>query len=330
MAAEPHESVIDVRTDTNTPNAPVPHNGYTRADYEVSDTVASRIASSVPENTNRSYVKSWEQFVAWCAEHERVHLPATGQTIASYVSHMIDLGRAPSTISNRLGAIRTMHTVAGHEGLPPVKPALQLLRGYKRERARDGAGEDEARPLLPPDLERMAATLDLSTFVGRRDHLVIILGFAMMARRSELSYLRIGDVVEVPEGIEVTIRSGKTDKESEGVVVPIPPGSHPLVCPVTTYHAYRVRLADTVITEGGLGPETPLLRSVTKHGTPRSSGIPDRTIWTVVMRLVRAAGLPDPDGYSAHSLRAGGLTAALQKGVPVGVAARHGRWSPTR
>lgn len=327
----PHDGEIvrvSPSTLTGRGHAPVP---YTAADHEVDDRTRQMLADSVPENTRRSYSVAWKSFTEWCdaQPQPRVPLPATGATLTEYVRTLIEVGARPNTISSRIGAIRTAHTTAGHEGQPPVKAALQLLRGYKRERAQAGLGDDEARPFTRADLVALVGTLDLTTFVGHRDRLLLVLGFALMARRSELSGLHLGDVVEVAEGLEITVRTSKADKESEGRDVAVPPSSLPVICPVVAFRDYRTRLVDLVKDPAGLAPTAPLIRSVTKHGTPRVNAIPPRSIWTVVERAVARAGLPNADEYSPHSLRAGGLTASLQAGVPTGIAARHGGWSPT-
>lgn len=296
---------------------------YTGADWEVDDITAARLADSVPENTRLAYANVRASFEAWCTEHRRVALPATAETLAAYVSHLITLGRAPNTISQHIGAIRTLHTTAGHEGHPPSKAALQLLRGYRRERAGDGKRDDEALPLMRPDLERCIERLDLTTFAGRRDQLVLVLGFAMMARRSELASLQLDDLRETPEGLEVLLRSSKTDKESEGIIVALPPSSTENLCPVRVLREYRAALAAAGVTTGAL------LRGVTKHDTPRSTGLAPKTINGIVQRAVRRAGLANAGEYSAHSLRAGGLSSSLAAGRLLGVAAVHGRWSPT-
>ncbi|MEK6443607.1 tyrosine-type recombinase/integrase [Pseudonocardia sp. T1-2H] len=302
---------------------------YTEADWRISDETVARLAESVPENTRRTYTRIGRDFENWCRKENRAALPATEATLTEYVSHLIAEDAAPSRISTTIGALRKLHAVAGFKGQPDTERALQLLRGHKRQRAADGRGKKQAKPLSPEDIERMVETLDPTTFAGLRDQLILTLGYGLMARRSELAALRIADVIEVADGLEVQIRTSKTDKESEGQVRGVPPGSHVSVCPVRTHRLYRAKLAELVIIPGQLDPETPLLRSATKWGTPRRSGIPERLVDDVVKALAVAARLPDPGLYSAHSLRAGAATASLRKGVPAGIVAEHGRWSKT-
>jgi integrase len=300
---------------------------YTDADWRISDTTRTLLAESVPENTRRTYERIGREFEEWCRLHRRTAIPATDATLTEFVAHLIEIDAAPSRISTTIGALRKLHAVAGFKGQPDTEGALQLLRGYKRKRATEGRRTKEARPLSPEDIERMVETLDPTTYVGLRDQLILTLGYGMMVRRSELAALRLADVVEDPQGLLVTIRTSKTDKDSEGTVVAVPPGSHVSVCPVRTHRVYRAKLAEVVITPGLLDPETPLFRPVTKWGTPRRMSIAGEAVDRVVKAAAKAARLPDAELYSAHSLRSGAATAALRKGVPAGVVARHARWS---
>jgi hypothetical protein len=65
---------------------------------------------------------------------------------------------------------------------------------------------------------------------GKRDRALLLLGFALAARRSELVALDVADLAECPEGLRVTIRRSKTDQEGAGAVVAVCRGS--IACPV--------------------------------------------------------------------------------------------------
>ncbi|MBA2559630.1 MAG: integrase [Propionibacteriales bacterium] len=142
-----------------------------------------------------------------------------------------------------------------------------------------------------------------------------------MARRSELARLALDDILETPKGLEVSIRRSKTDQDARGATVALPSSSNPLLDPVRLTRAWRDDLAARGVTTGAL------LRVIDRNGNLTHAMQPS-SINTVVRRVVAYAQLPNPGTYSAHSLRAGGLTSALEAGVPLGVAAAHGRWSP--
>lgn len=296
---------------------------YTATDFLITDETRSRIIEGVPENTQRAYIRQWNLFESWCSRLGRVSLPATAQTFADYVTFLAGQEFAPATISQAMGAIRSRHRTNGHQNRPDSQAALLVLRGYRRERAENGErNQREALPVTIPTLRRMVEAADLSTPVGIRNRLVLVLGLALMGRRSELVALHQADVILVEEGLEVSIRTSKTDKESRGEVIAIPRGSHPLTDPVAAWHEWTALLVNAGHTSGRL------LRRVDRYGNfgPSLTGT---TVNDIVRSLAHQAGILNWEDYTAHSLRAGGATVAYAAGVPISVIARHGRWSPT-
>ncbi|NED50654.1 integrase, partial [Micromonospora aurantiaca] len=63
----------------------------------------------------------------------------------------------------------------------------------------------------------MVSTCDPETPKGARDRALLLLGFNMMARRSELAALDLADITEHEEGLLVRIRRSKTDQAAAGV-----------------------------------------------------------------------------------------------------------------
>jgi len=277
-----------------------------------------RLARAIPKNTRDAYATATESFAVWCIEHDLPALPAPEVALTRYVSHLITLGRAPATISQHIGAIRTHHRRAGNHGQPNTGRASELLRGYRRDLAEDGIGQRQALPITPEALGQMVATLDLGTVRGRRDQLALVLGFLGMFRRSELVRLRAADVTVTAEGVTLLVRTSKTDHESRGRVVPIPPQTELSVEPVT--------LAERWVAQ--LGRDGHLLRRVTRGDELTGAPWSAESVNDLVRRTATKANLPSAEKYTAHSLRAGGLTTALRNGVPAGIAARHGGWDP--
>lgn len=286
----------------------------------MSERTRERIADGVAANTRKAYGRQWLDFTAWCAEHDRTALPATGETLAEYAATLADLNRSPATIEQALAAIRTAHRTAGHVGQPDTTAARLVLRSHRRQRAETGQRKRKAPPVTIEALRAMVETCDPTTVKGLRDRVVLVLGLAMMGRRSELVALNLDDVRETSDGLEVLIRASKTDQDAEGAEVAIPYGQHADTCPVRLVRAWREALAERGITSGRL------LRSVTRHGRPGVSMSAD-AVGDVVCERAKVANLPNAEDYSAHSLRAGGATAAYRAGAPVSVIAAHGRWS---
>ena len=293
-------------------------------DSELTESAAARVADGWAASTRTGYTRDWATFTAWCSSASRTPLPATAETLASYVDHLATAAFAPATIDRALGSIASRHAADGTA--VSTKAARMALRSYRRQWAGAGGRKRQA-PALSVDQLRLMLDAAGDGLVGLRDRTLLLLGYAMMARRSELAALDIADVRQVPDGLEVFVVTSKTDKDSAGTVVAVPYGTHLATCPVRTVATYLATLADAGVTAG------PLLRSVDRHG--RAAGTPDAAgrgsgrmsgagINLVVKKLATAAGI---EGVSAHSLRAGPATAAAAAGVPRAWIARQGRWS---
>jgi integrase len=166
----------------------------------------------------------------------------------------------------------------------------------------------------------MLAASDPTTTAGMRDRAALVLGFAAMRRGAELVALDLTDVTETPDGLIVFIRTSKTDPNSAGREVMIPFKSRPATCPVRIVRAWRTHLAEHGITTGRL------VRSVDRHGRIGES-LSTRNLSVLIRRAALRADLPDLERYSAHSLRAGGATAAASAGVPAAWIAEQGGWA---
>jgi integrase len=223
--------------------APEPYSG---ADYALPDEAAALIREAVPENTALAYRSRWRSFEAWCVDAGRVALPATAQTVAAYLTHLaVDRRLKATTAEAHLTAIRAVHRGAGAPAPDGLAARKVVVAAQRREAARDGRyGPRKAVPVMAADLPAIIATCDAGTPAGLRDRAVILLGFALLARRAELAALSVSDVEHVAgEGLAVTIRASKTDQSARGVVRRIHYASAEAVCPVRAVLAWLDYLA---------------------------------------------------------------------------------------
>jgi site-specific recombinase XerD len=292
------------------------------------DTVA-RVTRSVPANTARAYRADRAAFTAWCEQDGRTAIPCTPETLTEYAAHLARDDKAPKTIERALSAIRTMHDLAGHP-VPSLKGARAVIKDHQTTRAEDGKRTKQAAPILIDDLRKMIDTRSPDTAAGIRDRALIVLGWAMMARRSELAALRLSEVTETADGLEVWVRKSKTDQGANGVAVAIPYGTHPDTCPVRLVRAWTELLTAEGIDDG------PLWCSIDRHGNlagaptyagKTSTGLSDRAVAIILQRAAHAANLSNADAITAHSLRAGGASGARRGGADMIEIARHGRWA---
>jgi integrase len=229
--------------------------GYASADFEVPQATARLIAEAVPANTALAYRSRWRSFEAWCARAGRVPLPATAQTVAAYLAHLAtERGLKATTVDAHLTAIRAVHRGAGATAPDALTARKVVVAAQRREAARDGRyGPRRAVPVMAADLPAIVAACDDQTAAGLRDRAVVLLGFALLARRSELAALNLSDVELVPgEGIAVTIRASKTDQSARGVIRRIHYAANDRVCPVRAVLAWTSFLAARGITTGPL------------------------------------------------------------------------------
>lgn len=313
------------------------------ADRTVSPEAAERMRRGVAANTTRAYTQQWEAFGLWCATGTldrkrdpkpgwavRTVLPATAETLLEYVSHLIAADRAPATIEQAVAAIRTHHRIAGFNDSPDTQAARLALRGYRRDRAVAGKRARKSAPVTVDVLRRLLGACDPDTLAGMRDRVLLVLGYVLFSRRSELSALQIEDVEVADGGLYILIRASKTDQDAEGVRIPVKPGLNPDTDPIGMLDVWLTALAERGITEG------PLLRAVTRNDTLRKTSGPNGTVGMSgeainerLRVLAKRADVRHADRITAHSLRSGPATTAAKRGTPVSAIADQGRWSPT-
>lgn len=305
------------------PNLPAV--ALTSADFTVSDATRVRIERAVPESTRRAYAGDLARFRDWCADRGRSALPATAETMADYATCLAEQGKAPSTITRALAAIRTAHRNAAAK-VPDTTGAGYVLRSHRRDQAAAGRRERKAAPVTIDVLRALVEATDPATLAGLRNRALVVLGFALGARRSELVGLDLADVREAPEGLVVLIRQSKTDQDAVGVEVALPYGAHPETCPVRTVRGWREALQAAGVDSG------PLFRRIDRHGALCGAGrgsddrLSGQAVGLVLRRLAAHAEPGSVPALTAHSLRAGFATVAYQAGADTLSIARHGRW----
>jgi integrase len=230
--------------------------------------------------------------------------------VAAFLAGEAELGTKASTIGRRVAAIRYAHKLAGHTPLPTDDERVRAtVRGIRRT---IGAARVKKAPAIAERVIHMAAT-GADTLIAIRDRALLLVGFALAGRRSELSALDVGDIAEDDSGLIVTIRQSKTDQEGKGVTVAIPRGE--VACPVDALKAW---LAASGITEGAI------FRPINRHGQIQPARLSGFSCSEIVKKHAVRIGL-DPKAYAGHSLRAGFLTSAAKRGANVFKMMEHAR-----
>ncbi len=259
------------------------------------------IPVQVAPATQRAYAADWHAFASWCQAHGESALPADAQTLLKWLTHQVEARYATATITRRLLTVRRAHLVAGHPcpvGTPEVQSYWYLARRHL------GTAQRRVEPVTLERLQVMVATCDASP-AGRRDHALLVIGFAAALRRSELAQLDLDDIEPHHDGLVLTIRRSKGDQHGSGVRLGLPRGVNAVTCPERVLANWKIHLNTT---------SGPLLRPVDRHGNIATRHLTGRSIAEIVKRRAAAAGL-DPAHYSGHSLRAGFATSAATAGA---------------
>src|SRR5450755_2108009 len=153
-------------------------------------------------NTTRAYASDWRQFQAWCERYGLVSLPVPAAVVGLYVTSLAKRGLAVSTIRRRAAAIARAHRQAGHLPATSDPRVLTVMEGIARVH---GNAPHKKTALLRDPLLEVIDRIDTATTVGLRDRALLLLGFAVGLRRSELVALDVEDLSPSPDGIRIRI-----------------------------------------------------------------------------------------------------------------------------
>jgi site-specific recombinase XerD len=258
--------------------------------------------ASKADATVRAYTSDARVFQEWCARFGFRSLPASPEAVAGFIVHEAEEGRAASTLGRRMAAIRHAHKLACLPDPTDDEGVRAALKGARRKVGVAPAQKAAATA------EILAALLMRTpdTLTGKRDRALLALGFAGAFRRSELVALNVEDLRDDPEGLRVMVRRSKVDQEGRGFEKAVPHGRY--IRPVALVLEW---LTAAGITEG------PVFRPVSRSGNIRQGEgvrLTTQAVADIIKRYTTAAGL-DATAFGAHSLRAGYITSAAERGA---------------
>ena len=265
--------------------------------------------ASKADATVRAYSSDARVFEAWCGRYGFRTLPASPEAISGFLVAEAEAGRSASTIGRRLAAISYAHKLAKVPDPTADEEVRATMKGVRR---RIGTAPTQ-KAAATVDVLQMLLARTPDTLTGKRDRALLALGFAGAFRRSELVALDVEDLREDPEGLRVMVRRSKVDQEGRGFEKAIPTGRY-----VQPVRLVREWLEAAGITEG------PVFRPVSRSGKVRgncaqlcaaaSPRLTDRSVANILKAYCTAAGL-DASTFGAHSLRAGYITTAAERGA---------------
>uniref|UniRef100_A0A0Q9YK53 Site-specific tyrosine recombinase XerC n=1 Tax=Candidatus Berkiella aquae TaxID=295108 RepID=A0A0Q9YK53_9GAMM len=266
------------------------------------------IKAATSDNTRKAYQQDIRHFMA-----NGGLLPSNTGNLLQYLQNQAGALKS-ETLQRRLTAIKHWHIYQGFAD-PTLHPMIRkTLRGIARIH---GKPVEKAAALSIHDLKSVASFLhNRKSLRDHRDIALILIGFFGAFRRSELAKLQWEQIQFLEEGMTILIPRSKTDQTGEGQICAIPYVKGD-ICPVNALQHWQQAVG---LSSG------PVFRAINKHQQIQQDCLTPLSINHILKRVAREANLPDPDRYSAHSLRRGFATMASKKGVSLTAIMHHGRW----
>ncbi|TDH58005.1 site-specific integrase [Dankookia rubra] len=272
---------------------------------------ARHAQGALAPETERALRKTSAAFTGWTTAQGLVALPATAETVATYVDALAAQERKPASVRQAVWAIATLHRAAG---LPDLSKAEPVRLALKRMARSLGTRQRQAAPLGDHEVARILATAG-TDLAAIRDVALVLTMRDLLARRSEVVALDLEDLSRADGGAGTAlIRRSKTDQAGLGEVR--------WLSPETCLHLRRWIKAAGI--EDG-----PVFRPVNKAGMVGTAALQGGEVSRILKRLAARAGL-DPATISGHSARVGMAQDLVAGGADLAAVMQAGRWkSPT-
>lgn len=280
------------------------------------DRVRRYLRANAAKNTIRAYAMHWENFEKFCAERNVAPLSTDPVLVCSFLtwlhSEAREGGYSWSYIEQARSAIHKAHEIARasrremRESVPdPTRH--ESVRLVMESIGREIDHTEHAKAALTiPQIRQLIATLkDQTDIRSLRDRAMLLMGFFIGLRRSEIVSIRVQDLTFSEKGVLVQLWKTKTDQKGKGVQLPLARKSDLSICPV---HALQEWLRTAGIYDG------PVFRGIHRHGKLLDEPLNAGYFVERLKQAAREAGLP-ASAIAGHSLRSGFVTAAVSQGV---------------
>ena len=294
--------------------------------------IAERLRQFVQDKEAFSH-NTWRQLLSvmricnqWSEENQRSFLPMSADDLRDYLAFLAESGRASSTITSHAALISMLHRNAG---LPVPNTSPQVFRAMKkinRVAVISGERAGQAVPFRLTDLlalDRQWSGAD--SLQARRDLAFLHVAYATLLRISELSRLRVRDVMRAGDGrIILDVAWTKTVVQTGGLIKALSTRS-------------TQRLEEWLDAAGLSGqPDAYLFSAVHRSGRllPAEKPMSTRALEQIFERAWRCAGKAGGvkanknryTGWSGHSARVGAAQDMADKGYPIARIMQEGTW----
>ena len=293
---------------------------------------------ALSKRTREEYARCWRKFERWCAENKQQPLPCALGTLAGYITWLATgqgKGKplAISSINQTISAIKMAHRDAGAE-FNTDHPALQKVwTGARREIASKRTIR-RVSPIMSSDLREILEMLSQDNLRGSRDAALLAVGWGAARRRSELVGLDwhepgggTGYMRSDADGLTLVLLTGKTHQDQAHEYY-ITREAAPFLCSVVEHWVAFAKIERGTpvfrpIVKGKGGADAVGATRLDAHSVSR---IVKRRLYMLLRqqeadkamrkRLSARDLKAKVASFSSHSMRAGHVTDAAERGVP--------------
>jgi integrase/recombinase XerD len=265
-------------------------------------------ATAAAPNTRRAYATAYRAFAGFLraryGEASSEHM--TVATVAAWRDELAAQGLAPSSVAQRVSAVRRLAATLGAD------PLVQRVRCTQ-------VHHDEPRALSDVELERLLRHPDRRTVIGVRDRAILELLARAGLRRAELARLTLADIQErgrQPDARRRTaIAPGRTEQTRLEVVVRASKRGRTRTVPL---HAEAHDALARWYTSRPTSASNALFVSLRRRRSAEPEAISASAVGDVVAKHAASAGVRE-DRRTAHALRHTFCTMLAERNVPLEV-----------
>ena len=276
---------------------------------------------------------TWRQLLSvmricnrWSEDNQRSFLPMSADDLRDYLSFLAESGRASSTVTSHASLISMLHRNAGLP-VPNASPLVfRAMKKINRVAVTNGERAGQAVPFRLTDLLALDKEWSGSdNLQALRDLAFLHVAYATLLRISELSRLRVRDVMRAGDGrIILDVAWTKTFVQTGGLIKAL--------------SARSTQRLEAWIDASGLSsqPDAYLFSAVHRSGQVLVSGKPmsTRALEHIFNRAWLTAGKSGAvkanknryTGWSGHSARVGAAQDMADKGYPIARIMQEGTW----
>lgn len=292
------------------------------------DAIRYHLSNSRSKNTRLAYERQWNLYCSWCKEQGFQPFPAQPSTVILYLNHLGNNDYKVSKIQQALSAIKAvhqdnidlLHAMGTAPDLSYRHPHIaSTMNSLRRQMVTKGLNTvKKPRHFSQEEIRSMVQACP-HTAQGIQDKAILLLGMNLGLRASEFIALTLSDLTFDETGVDIRIRSSKTDQLGAGetlFVARLSPSmwDFDAVKALEEWIAFRSSLGiaatDTLFIAFRKGGSTLHLLDGEPHRLTREA------VSACIVRCANRAGIVvSSSTISSHSCRHTFVTTAFSRGV---------------